>query len=292
MQNGARDWVVNQAQTISSAGFTGNAFNTHPPHTVRGKETKQCDDCHVSRAGDNNAWMASVLMLGSNQVNFMGRYIYVAQGGGGLSAVAVTEREEPQAVFGSHLHGIAYPANYAAFKKGGQELNEAVHHGGDVKQVQLFGEYLLAAGSDGFQVFDVANVGNKSFAQPIVTSPFRNQQMSVSTKNATGLAVGSPAPLDLKRVQLPINEEQPIAKLYRLRVHQRRRRRPRGRGRRDAVRRDSDQQSPVAERDVQPGRAAHRRLVHHRRRQRRVHHDAAQRGRRGYLGSDSSASRG
>jgi len=27
-------------------------------------ETKQCSDCHVSADGDNNAWMASVLMLG------------------------------------------------------------------------------------------------------------------------------------------------------------------------------------------------------------------------------------
>jgi hypothetical protein len=214
VQNAARDWVVNQAQTVSSAGYTGNAFNTHPPHTVRAKETKQCDDCHVSKNGDNNAWMSSILMLGTNQVNFMSRYIYVARGGGGLSAVAVTEREEPQAVYGSHLHKIAYPDDYAAYVKGGQELKEAVHHGGDVKQAQMYGEYVLTAGSHGFQVFDVANVGNKDFAQPIVTAPFKNQQMKVSTKNATGLAVGSPAPLDLKRVQLPINEEQPIAPLF------------------------------------------------------------------------------
>src|SRR5262249_30379071 len=40
------------------------------------------------------------------------------------------------------------------------------------------------------------------------------QQMRVASRNATGLAIGSPAPLDLKRVQLPINEEQPIAPIY------------------------------------------------------------------------------
>ena len=40
---------------------------------------------------------------------------------GTVSAVAVTEREEPQAVYGSHLHKIAYPANFAAFDKGGAE---------------------------------------------------------------------------------------------------------------------------------------------------------------------------
>jgi hypothetical protein len=216
VQNGTRGWVVNQAPTISSAGFTGNAFNTHVPHTVRAKETKECTDCHVSRDGDNNAWLASVLMLGTNQVNFMGRYIYVAQGDGGFSAVAVTEREEPQAVFGSHLQSVAFPANYAAHKKDNGELHESAHHGGHAAQVQLYGEYLLAAsGRDGFNVYDVANVGNKDFSQRIVSSPFANQRMHVDTKNATGIAIGSPAPLDVKRNVLPQNEEQKIAPIFR-----------------------------------------------------------------------------
>jgi hypothetical protein len=215
VQNGTRGWVANQVPTVSAAGYTGNAFNTHVPHTVRAAETKQCTDCHLSRDGDNNAWMASVLMQGTNQVNFMGRYIYVAQGNGGLAAVAVTERDEPQAVYGSHLQSIAYPANFAAHQARGGRLDEAARHGGRALQVQLYGEYLLAAsGSGGFQVFDIANVGNKDFAQPIVTAPFANQRMKVGMRNATGLAIGSPAPLDLKRVQLPINEEQPIAPIY------------------------------------------------------------------------------
>jgi hypothetical protein len=215
VQNAARAWIVNQAPTISAAGFTGNAFNTHVPHTVRGKETKQCTDCHVSARGDNNAWMASLMMLGSNQVNAMGRYIYVAGGGDGVSAIAVTEREMPQAVYGSHLHSIAYPANFAAHRANGQRLKESVRHGTRANQVQLYGEYLLlASGGDGFRVLDVANVGNKDFAQRIVSAPFRSQRMQVDTANATGFAIGSPAPLDLKRTRLPINEEQPIAPLF------------------------------------------------------------------------------
>ena len=215
VQDGTRGWTVNQVPTVSAEGYTGNAFNTHVPHTVRATETKQCTDCHVSRTGDNNAWLASVLMLGTNQVNFMGRYIYMAEGSSGLSAVAVTERDEPQAVYGSHLQSIAYPANHASFKEGGLRLNEAIHRGGTAMQVQLYGEYLLtAAGSGGFQVLDVANVGNKNFAQRIVSSPFANQRMQVSTKNATGLAIGSPAPLDMKRAHVPVNEEQPIAPVY------------------------------------------------------------------------------
>ncbi len=215
VQNGNREWVVNQAQTWSSAGFTGNAFNTHVPHTVRGTETKQCTDCHVSRDGDNNAWLAGLLMQGTNYVNFMTRYVYVAQGNGGLSAVAVTEREEPQAVYGSHLQSIAFPSNFADFKAKGQQLTESVHHGGRSNQVQIYGEYLLAAsGSGGFDVYDIANVGNKDFAQPIVTAPFANQRMHVGTKDATGLAIGSPSPLNMKLVRLPVNEEQPIAPIY------------------------------------------------------------------------------
>jgi hypothetical protein len=215
VQNANRSVIVNQVPTISAAGFTGNAFNTHVPHTVRAAETKQCTDCHVSKAGDNNAWMASVLMLGTNQVNYMGRFIYVAEGSSGFRAVAVTELEMPSAVFGSHLHRLAYPANFAKHVQSSGRLLESAHHGGRANQVQLYGEYLLsAAGSDGLRVFDVANVANKDFAQRIVTAPVASQRMSVDTQDATGLAVGSPAPLDLRRVVLPVNEEQAIAPIY------------------------------------------------------------------------------
>ncbi len=78
-QNADRDWIYYQQQTISAEGFSGQAFSTFVPHTVRAKETKQCTDCHVSREGDNNAWMAQLLMQGTNFMNFMGRYVYVAR---------------------------------------------------------------------------------------------------------------------------------------------------------------------------------------------------------------------
>ena len=81
------------------------------PHTVRATETKGCTDCHVSKKNDNNAWMAQTLLLGTNFVNFMGRYVYVAADDA-LEAVVATERSEPQAVIGSTLHKIAYPDNY------------------------------------------------------------------------------------------------------------------------------------------------------------------------------------
>src|SRR3984893_4163536 len=83
-QNANRDWLYYMQQTISAEGFSGFGFSPYYPHTVRATETKMCTDCHVSREGDNNAWMAQLLMQGTNLVNFMGRYVYVAEGSKGL----------------------------------------------------------------------------------------------------------------------------------------------------------------------------------------------------------------
>ena len=86
-QNANRDWLYYMQQTISAEGFSGFGFSPYYPHTVRATETKMCTDCHVSRQGDNNAWMAQLLMQGTNLVNFMGRYVYVAEGSKGFDAV-------------------------------------------------------------------------------------------------------------------------------------------------------------------------------------------------------------
>ena len=74
----------------------------------------------------------------------------------------------------------------------------------------------MPAGHNGFIVYDIANVANKGFNQRIVTAPFSpiGQNLYVRTKDATGVAIGSPAPLDPKRKQLPVNEELPVAPLF------------------------------------------------------------------------------
>src|SRR6185436_13826792 len=149
-----REWLYSQQQTISAEGFAGHAFSTYVPHTVRGRETKKCADCHLSEKNDNNAWMAQLLLHGTNYVNFMGRYCWVACGEEGFYAVAVTEREEPQAVYGSTLHRDAFPDRFKGFV-----------------EVQVRGEYLYAAeGEGGMYAYDVANVDNKGFSERITTS--------------------------------------------------------------------------------------------------------------------------
>src|SRR5712675_3388710 len=145
-QNANREWLYYTQQTISAPGFSGQAYSTFVPHTVRATETKQCSDCHVSAANDNNAWMAQLLLQGTNFMNFMGRYIYVATGNKGFEAIAVAEHDEPEAIYGSDLQKIAYPDNYKKHFENHRMLKEAHHHAGaEVLDLQARGEYLYAA---------------------------------------------------------------------------------------------------------------------------------------------------
>jgi hypothetical protein len=213
-----RQKVYFQQQTISAEGYAGQAFNTHVPHTVRGRETKTCTDCHVSAAGDNNAAMAQLVLQGTNFVNFMGRFVYVATGKGGLDAVAVTEREEPQAVIGSDLHKMAFPDEYAAHLKNGRILEVAVHHRStEALSVQQRGEYVyIADGSGGFRVFDIAQINQKGFSEKIVTAPVSplGQDTNVKTRFATAVSAPTTLGVDPVRTHAAENQEQPIAKVY------------------------------------------------------------------------------
>jgi hypothetical protein len=216
-QNANREWLYYQQQTISSPGLSGQAFSTFVPHTVRAKETKQCSDCHVSAANDNNAWMAQLLLQGTNFMNFMGRYVYVATGHHGLEAVAVAEHDEPNAVYGSDLHRIAYPDDYKKFVARGRELRTTYEHPGTVLDVQARGEYAYAAqGRGGFRVFDIANIDNKGFSERMTTAPVSplGQKFFVPTKDAVAVASPTTLGVDPLRFQLPENEEQPIPLTY------------------------------------------------------------------------------
>jgi hypothetical protein len=215
-QNASREWIYHQQQTISSEGYSGQAFNPHYPHTVRTKETKTCTDCHISRDNDNNAWMSQVLLLGTNFVNFLGRYIYVGEGHHGFEAVAVTEHDEPQAVYGSTLHKLAYPEAYEKFTRT-RQLSEAYEHGGTILSLQQRGEYVYAAkGKDGIEIYDIANIDNKGIAERMVTAPVSplGQRFYVKTKDARWIAFPTTLGVDPARKRNPENEEQPVHLLY------------------------------------------------------------------------------
>jgi hypothetical protein len=161
--------------------------------------------------------MAQLLMQGTNLVNFMGRYVYVAEGSKGFDAVTVAEHDDPPAVFGSDLQKLVYSKNYEEVEKHHGVIHEADHHAGSVLDLQLRGEYLYAAlGKGGFRIYDVANIDNKDFSEKMNTAPVSplGQRFYVKTKNAT--AVGSPSTLavDPLRTRIPANEEQQIALMY------------------------------------------------------------------------------
>ena len=218
-QNANREWVYSQQQTISAEGYSGQAFNPHFPHTTSSVgTTKNCTDCHLSKDNDNNAWMTSLLGFGTGTVNFFGRYAYVGEGRHGFHAVVWTEPDEPQAAIGSHLHKIAYPADYKKHVDGGSVLTEAYEHSGhDIQDIVLRGEYLYAAnGPGGFEVFDVANIDQKGFSERIVSAPVSplGQRTRIHTKYATSIALPSTLALDPGRQHIPENEEQPIDIFY------------------------------------------------------------------------------
>ena len=218
--NQQRQRIYIQQPPISAPGYSSQAFNPHVPHTVRSRETQGCGSCHLTQENDNNAWMAQLLLQGTNFVNFIGRFAWVATGKEGFEAVAVTEWDEPQAVIGSSLHKVVYPDHYAAHQKRDKELAEGYHHHAHgARSIQLRGEYAFVAnGEGGFEVYDVANIDNKDFSERVVSAPVSpfGQRTYVKTKNAVAVALPTTMPVDPNRktAAIPENEERPMHPLY------------------------------------------------------------------------------
>ena len=124
-------------------------------------------------------------------MNFIGQHAWVGVEDG-ITGVGVTEWSEPQAVIGSDLHRLAYPEEHERHLERGRKLEKSDHHGGgEIRSLQLRGEYLYTAGgSAGFRVYDVANIYNKGFSEKIVTAPVSplGQDTHVSLPDATAVA--------------------------------------------------------------------------------------------------------
>jgi len=219
--NANRERIYVQQPPIAASGYSSQAMNPHYPHTERKTETKTCSDCHVSKSGDNNAIVAQTLGHGTQFINFLGFHAYVGSRGS-VSAVQVTEWDEPQAVIGSYLHRYAYPKWYDDHEKRKRRLQNAeVQRAGNAQCLQLRGEYLFVAeGSEGMRVYDVASIGNKGVSQKIITAPFSRigQNTTIPSKNATCVVLPTTQPVhpprnegDLMRVK---NLEQPFAPIY------------------------------------------------------------------------------
>lgn len=239
-----RERIYVQQPPISAVGFSSQAFAPHFPHTVRTTETKTCSDCHLSAANDNNAWMAQLLLLGTNYVNFVGVNAWVGLENA-IEAVRVTEWQEPQAVIGSYLQRYAYPDWYKLHvEQNGRELkdwnrgrlvdgklsgeedaveafrNTSQGTGGQARCLQLRGEYMyVAEGKGGLRVYDVASVMNKGISDRILTAPFSplGQDIRVRSKNATCMALPTNQPIAPTRntpAMRQANQEQAFHPIY------------------------------------------------------------------------------
>jgi hypothetical protein len=251
--NANRESIYVQQQTVSAEGLSGIAFSTNVPHTVRGgptrdprtgrsvnpatylpgrNETKQCTDCHISKDNDNNAIMAQLMMQGTNYLNHIGRYCWVAAGEHGLHAVVVTERDEPQTVIGSTMHETAFPDNFKKFEEEHRELKDEHEHVGkdigtslatllrekaEILSVQIRGEFAYAAcGERGVKVFDIAFIDHKGFSERITTAPVSplGQRFYVKTAYATAVASPTTVAPDPTRIHKPENREQEVHPMY------------------------------------------------------------------------------
>ncbi|WP_299195292.1 hypothetical protein [uncultured Erythrobacter sp.] len=239
-----RERIYVQQPPISAIGFSSQAFAPHFPHTVRLNETKTCSDCHLSEAEDNNAVMAQLLLLGTNYVNFVGMHAFTGLEGG-LTAIRVTEYDEPQAVIGSYLHRYSYPDYWNMHvEDNGMELKNWVRgeafdedfsgetkpfeefvnvHEGTPDRVgclQLRGEYLFVAeGSGGFRAYDVASIANKGISERIITAPFSplGHDTHIDTENATCMALPTNQPIAPERNTArmrEVNQEQAFLPIY------------------------------------------------------------------------------
>lgn len=219
--NSNREKIYIQQPPIAASGYSSQAFNPHFAHTVRKTETKDCEDCHVAKSGDNNAIMAQLMMYGTGFVNFLGHYAWVG-GEEHITGVEVTEWTEPQAVIGSYLQRYAYPDFYKAHQERDKRLENGYAHVSDrASCVQLRGEYLFVAeGAKGLQVYDVANIANKGFSQRLITAPFSElgHDTQVEMANASCVVLPTNQPIDPARntgdLMRKVNLEQPFHPLY------------------------------------------------------------------------------
>ncbi len=173
--NANREHIYVQQPPISACGlFSSQAFAPHYPHTERKIETKTCDDCHLSKANDNNAIMTQLLLL-RDQLRQLRRLACLGRRrrwrrrstGHRVGRTAGSDRQLSAQVRLSRLVR-------SSIRTRGDELQHAVEHDAGVANcVQLRGEYLyVAEGTTGMRVYDVASVGNKGFSEKTITAPF------------------------------------------------------------------------------------------------------------------------
>jgi hypothetical protein len=224
VMDGNNNAGTHEQSSVGSEGWINNYMAPNVPHTVRARETYDCTTCHLSKAKDNNAWMAQVVGQGTNGYNYIGDYEWIGTPGS-VQAVRVSYGYEPQPVIGSNMQRIIDPGKFDEFVKAGRRLDK-VHYStpgaagmnyGSAQTapadhpncVVARGEFLFVAdGRAGFKVYDIANVDAKKAAQKVLLTPFAfGDSLQLRTKNATWVDFPASGPMDFGRPQSTVNME-------------------------------------------------------------------------------------
>ena len=167
--------------------------------------------------------MAQLLLQGTNFVNFVGFNAWVGEERR-VTAVQVTEWDEPQAVIGSYLHRYAYPDWYAAAPEARHAAARGARrtHARPARCLQLRGEYLYVAEGPG-GIARLRRGEHRQQGRLADASSPRRSRRSARTRtsrstNATCVALPTNQPInplrnegDLMRVD---NQEQPFHPIY------------------------------------------------------------------------------
>jgi hypothetical protein len=120
---------------------------------------------------------------------------------GGVSAVQVTEWEEPQAVIGSYPQRYAYPDYYAAHVANERKLTTAHAIGRRSQLPAAARANTSVAGENGVQVYDVAGIANKGVSERIITALSARSGTTLTSHNRRNMHRIAVEPADQPRTQ-------------------------------------------------------------------------------------------
>ncbi len=210
------------ADGVLAAASRAQAFSTYvPAHGARPRRRSAAPTATSPRAGDNNAWMAQLLMQGTGprelhrplRLRRRGRArLRGGRGDRARRAAGGDRQPAPRARLPGRVPGARGRGAAAAARRPTTTAATCV-------SLQLRGEYLFAAqGTDGLRIYDVAQVDHKGFSRAHRLGPgLAARPAALRRRRRTPPSVALPTTHDDRSRRgrsRPENQEQPIHPLY------------------------------------------------------------------------------
>ena len=199
-----------------------SARTCRTPSAARRRRRSSAPTATSRRTNDNNAWMAQLLMHGTNYLNFIGKYAWVAAGEDGLFGVG---RDRARRAAGGHRQRPAHAAPSRTTTRStsstGGMLEARPRAPGPRHRRRAAASRSRsrsAAGAEPRRVpatpraartacgsFDIAFIDDKAFSERITTAPVSpvGQKFYVPTKYAAAVAAPTTVAVDPTRTHAP-----------------------------------------------------------------------------------------